>query len=189
MPRGVLSADQQEARAQKKVDEIKYKKVLRRLSDTTQDIPLAAALILMLNKRENKSATTTTTTTPSSAPKAASSKKKGKSVTDVISNKIPTISRKGEYDPDTQYFFLIDQDGYFWVAYKPLTVISYNNLSGPYTEVTAKEFINNHCKAINAALSAGMKKREVVQILIQKVSEEFDDKDETLQEIWTHKIT
>ena len=188
MPRGVLSVDQQEAKAQRKVDEIKYKKVLRKLADTTHDIPLAAAIILMMSKRDGQTAVKKTATASPTTAKASTSKKAGKSVTDVIANKIPTISRKGEYDPHTQYFFLIDQDGYFWVAYKPLTVVSFNNLSGPYTEDSAKEFINNHCKAINAALSAGIKKREVVQILIQKVSEEFNDKDDTIQEIWTHKI-
>ena len=186
MPRGVLSVDQQEAKAQRKVDEIKYKKVLRKLADTTQDISLAAAIMLMMTKRDGQATVVKKTST--TTPKASTSKKEGKSVTDVIANKIPTISRKGEYDPNTQYFFLIDQDGYFWVAYKPLTVVSFNNLSGPYTENSAKEFINNHCKAINAALSAGIKKREVVQILIQKISEEFNDKDDTIQEIWTHKI-
>ena len=185
MPRGVLTPDQAEAKAQKKLDEIKYLKVLRRLSDITRNIKLAAAIKLMLEKRNPKA----TKTASKTAGKTAESKTTaGKSVSDVISNKIPTISRKGEYDPNTQYFFLIDQDGYFWVAYKPLTVVSLNNLSGPYTEDTAKEFINNHCKAINAALAAGIKKREVVQILIQKIAENYDANDETLQEIWTHRI-
>ena len=190
MPRGTLTQDQQEARAQKKLDTLKYTKILRRLADITKDLKLSASLTLMLSRKE--SSTTTSTTTKPSTPKKKTPNP-GSSVSDVISNKIPTISRKGEYDSNTQYFFLIDQDGYFWVVYKPLSVIGFNNLSGPYDENSAREFVNNHCKAINAASAAGIKKREVVQILIQTIVEKFDTKDDEdanlfAQEIWTHRI-
>ena len=201
MPRGILTEDQKQARAQRKVDEIKYNKIIRRLADTTKDIKLASAISLLLTATERSTSTDSGSTSESTGKKrgrpagsknkssSSSKESKPKGHTETVASKIPTVKRSsGEMDQETQYLFLIDQEGYFWVAYKPLTVVSYANLAGPYDEKAAREFVQNHRKSINSVMAEGMPKLTLVQILIHKIVEEFDDNDEIAKEIWSQQI-